>query len=68
MGAGSRHALCMLKYYYYEIDGAWGGGEKHEMNYTAGGGRGRDGSRHALGMLKYYYYEIDGAWGGGGGA
>ena len=40
----------MLKYYYYEIDGAWGGGET-------------DG--HALGMLKKYYYEIDGAWGGG---
>ena len=39
MGAGSRHALGMLKYYYYEIDGAWGGGE-HEMNYTAGGGKG----------------------------
>ena len=26
MGAGTRHALGMLKYYYYEIDGAWGGG------------------------------------------
>ena len=39
----------MLKYYYYEIDGAWGG----EI----------DG--HALGMLKKYYYEIDGAWGRG---
>ena len=25
-GDGSRHALGMLKYYYYEIDGAWGGG------------------------------------------
>ena len=70
MGAGSRHALGRLKYYYYEIDGAWGegGGEEHEMNYTAGGGKGgsgdggRDGSRHALGMLKYY----DRAWGGGG--
>ena len=61
----------MLKYYYYEIDGAWGEGEEHEMNYTAGGGKGgsghggRDGSRHALGRLKHYYYEIDGAWGGG---
>ena len=44
----------MLKYYYYEIDGAWG----------AGGDGGRDGSRHALGMLKYYYYET--GHGGGG--
>ena len=23
---GSRHVLGMLKYYYYEIDRAWGGG------------------------------------------
>ena len=51
-----------------------GGGEEHDMNYTAGGGKGgsgdggRDGSRHALSRLKHYYYEIDGAWGGGGGA
>ena len=29
---GSRHALGRLKHYYYEIDGAWGGGEEHEMN------------------------------------
>ena len=28
---GSRHALGMLKYYYYEIDGAWGG-RGEEMN------------------------------------
>ena len=35
----------MLKYYFYEIDGAWagGGGEEHEMNYTAGGGKGGSG-------------------------
>ena len=33
----------MLKYDYYEIDGAWGGGEEHEMNYTAGGGKGGSG-------------------------
>ena len=39
----------MLKYYYYEIDGAWGGGEEHEMNYTAGGGKGGSGDAD-LGM------------------
>ena len=30
-GTGSRHALGMHKYYYYEIDGAWGG-RGEEMN------------------------------------
>ena len=31
----------MLKYYYYEIDRAWGGGggEEHELNYALGGQR-----------------------------
>ena len=56
----------MLKYDFYGIDGAWGGGEEHEIGKGGRGDGGRDGSRHALGMLKYYYYEIDGAWGGRG--
>ena len=44
----------MLKYGFYEIDGAWRGGEEHEIGKGGrgdgggGGDGGRDGSRRGM--------------------